>query len=88
MRTHNEHYQKYHNQRYHASKVRGIEFNLSFEEWLDWWGDDIENRGCTAGKLQMGRYNDEGPYALGNIYKCTIEENLSLRKGRKYKSHV
>lgn len=57
------------------AKQRGVEFLLTFEEWRDWWGDDFDSRGRVKGKLVMGRYNDSGPYALGNIYKTTQEGN-------------
>lgn len=60
------------------AKTRGIEFHLSFDEWVDWWGEDISRRGKGAGKLQMCRYNDEGPYSLENIYKGSHSENLAL----------
>ena len=32
-------------QRYHA-KLRNIDWELSFEDWMNWWGDDLEKRGC------------------------------------------
>lgn len=63
-------------QKGHA-KVRGIDFLFTFEEWLDWWGDDLHvNRGITKGKLVMARFNDEGPYHPSNVKKITTEENL------------
>ncbi len=58
-----------------AAKRRGVEFNLTFEEWLEWWGDDIKLRGVKRNCLQMCRYDDVGPYELGNIYKATQDEN-------------
>jgi hypothetical protein len=59
----------------HTAKQRGVAFLLTFEEWLEWWGDDFERRGRKARQLQMCRYNDEGAYELGNIYKATQVEN-------------
>ena len=57
------------------AKQRGVEFLLTFEEWRDWWGDDFDSRGRVKGGLVMARHGDTGPYALGNIYKTTCEEN-------------
>lgn len=68
----------YKTQRKHA-RERGIGFFLSYEEWIEWWGEDIEKRGRGKGKLQMCRYHDEGFYELGNIYKSTHEDNIRLR---------
>jgi len=59
----------------HTSKQRGVEFNLSFEEWCDFWGADFIFRGIKNDDLQMCRYGDEGPYEIGNIYKDTKENN-------------
>lgn len=63
----------YHQQRH--AKDRGIEWSITYEEWLRWWGDDLPLRGRGYGKLQMCRYNDAGPYHIGNIYKATHECN-------------
>lgn len=68
---------KYWKQKTHA-KERGIEFNLTYDEWTDWWGVDIHNRGRCKGQLQMCRFGDAGSYELGNIYKDTVEENIRL----------
>jgi hypothetical protein len=64
----------YHNQKSNA-KARGIEWQLTFDEWLTWWGDDIESRGSHQHGLQMQRYGDSGPYALGNIKKGYPRQN-------------
>ena len=68
-------------QRAQAIKKRGIEWHFTFDEWLDWWGDDIVNRGREKGKLVMARYNDTGPYHPDNVRKLefgmnTRESNL------------
>jgi hypothetical protein len=59
---------QYHIQK-RGAKRRGIEWQLTFEEWIDWWGNDIHKRGAGFDKLQMQRVADKGPYALGNIRK-------------------
>lgn len=59
----------------HTSKQRGVEFKLTFQQWLDWWGTDIDLRGRRRHQLQMCRYDDVGAYEIGNIYKATQAEN-------------
>ncbi len=59
----------------HTAARRGIEFNLTFQEWCEFWGEDIERRGNGKDSLQMQRFEDIGPYALGNIRKGTPKQN-------------
>lgn len=61
------------------AQMRGIEWELTFDEWLDWWGIDLDRRGVRAGQLMMCRVGDEGPYKLGNIYKGTPADNGRTR---------
>ena len=61
------------------AKQRGIEFNLTFEEWLDFWGEDISKRGKGKGQLQMQRFHDSGAYEIGNIKKGTAKDNAKTR---------
>lgn len=58
-----------------TARRRGIDFRLTFEEWLAFWGDDIDKRGRGTFDLQMQRPADTGPYALGNIVKGTRLQN-------------
>lgn len=58
-----------------GAKQRGIGWELTFEQWLAWWGDDLSNRGSRPWNLQMQRVADSGPYALGNIRKGTPQQN-------------
>lgn len=58
-----------------GAKRRGIEWELTFDKWLEWWGDDIEKRGSGHHQLQMQRYADKGPYAIGNIKKGYPKDN-------------
>lgn len=71
--THPKRY-AYLNQRGHA-KARGIAFNLTFTEWVGFWGADFSRRGRRGSDLVMARYEDSGPYQVGNIYKATKSEN-------------
>ncbi len=36
--------QRYYAQRKNA-KQRGIGWELTFQQWLDWWGEDLDRRG-------------------------------------------
>jgi hypothetical protein len=69
---------KYHAQKYQAG-LRGIEWRLTFREWCDWWGDDLDQRGPRRFQLSMQRPMDRGPYALGNITKGTPKDNGRTR---------
>ncbi len=71
---------KYYSQK-HNAKYRGIEFKLTYEEWLNWWIETgkLEQRGRGLNQYQMCRYNDEGPYELGNMYCKTTGEHTKER---------
>ena len=66
---------QYHEQKGNARR-RGIEFNFTYQEWLDWWGDDIEQRGKGFNKLVMARKNDQGAYHPDNVVKMLNQENV------------
>jgi hypothetical protein len=70
--------QKYLGQKGRA-KERGIPFELTFEQWRDWWlaTGHYHERGRKRGQYAMARVGDTGPYALGNIYCTTSTENVS-----------
>ena len=72
--------------RYQAHKLnartRKIEFLLSFEEWWEIWKPHWEERGRGKGMYHMGRTNDTGPYAVGNVYLVKHEINCSEDKPR------
>ncbi len=54
---------------------RGIDFQFTYEEWINWWGDDIVYRGQGRDKLVMARHGDIGPYHPDNCKKITHSEN-------------
>lgn len=60
-----------------SAKQRGIEFLLTKDEWIDFWGDSFDLRGKGPDDLQMCRYGDDGSYELGNIYMASASENQS-----------
>lgn len=68
--------QSWHFQKARASK-RGIEFLLTFEEWLKIWTDSghLHERGRLKHQYCMARNGDCGPYAVGNVSIMTMEEN-------------
>ena len=51
-----------------GAKRRGIEFKLSFEQWMDIWGDKLDQRGVRSDQLGMCRIGDKGAYEAGNVY--------------------
>jgi hypothetical protein len=61
-----------------TSKDRGIDFTLSFSEWLGIWiaSGKLLRRGRQCGQYVMARNGDRGPYALGNITIITHSENV------------
>ena len=58
-----------------GAKDRGVGWELTFDQWLQWWGDDLPNRGHGHDKLQMQRIADSGPYSLENIRKGYPRDN-------------
>ena len=73
---------QYLEQKYNAIR-RGIPFHLTYEEWLDIWGDKLSNRGKGINKYQMCRKADQGAYEIGNVYIDTHEANS--KAGRRVK---
>jgi hypothetical protein len=72
-------FQKFQQQRANA-RYRGIEWELTFKEWVDWWGDDYARRGVRADQLCMQRVADVGPYSLDNIRKGHPRDNIKTRE--------
>jgi ribosomal protein L37E len=63
-----------------SAENRGIDFNLTFDEWYNWWLNNGLDRNISQGKrnkdtLCMCRYGDIGPYSLDNIYCATAGQN-------------
>lgn len=80
-RRKNKHRSAYLDQKNNASS-RGVEFLFSYDEWLEWWGDDVDLRGCRLGQLVMARNGDIGPYHPDNCHKVTCSENQAEYWGR------
>lgn len=75
MRKLNHPYKQPYQQQKDAAKRRGIEWHFTYETWVEWWGDDIINRGRRTGQLVMARHNDTGPYSLDNVRKAPCGDN-------------
>jgi len=59
------------------AKQRGIEFQFTYEEWIKWWGSDIDKRGRGKDNLVMARKGDTGPYHPDNVIKLPNKDNVS-----------
>ncbi|QWG13643.1 hypothetical protein KMZ29_02580 [Bradyrhizobium sediminis] len=67
------------------ARVRGIEFTLSFGEWLGIWiaSRKLLRRGCRRGQYVMARIGDRGAYAVGNVNIVLATENIAeARRGK------
>lgn len=73
---------RYNDQKGSAFK-RGIPFNLTFEQWDNWFLSQGVDRNIPQGKdgscWCMCRFNDTGAYDLNNIYLDTNSNNVKLR---------
>ena len=65
------------------AKQRGIEFNMTFPQWVRSWGSDITNRGTRKGQKVMCRPGDVGPYEEGHVQirsgRSNVQESHRLR---------
>ncbi len=79
--------QKY-QQHKHGAKARGIEFDLTFDEWRSIWGQHLANRGVHRGQMNMCRTRDEGGYTPGNVRIDTVESNHAEARWSKLRKDV
>ncbi len=72
----------YWQQKRDARVKRGIEFLLTYDEWLKIWEESgrLHERGTRRGMYVMARFGDKGPYAVGNVKIITHEQNCSERR--------
>lgn len=68
-------YKKQFNEQKANAKKRNIQFDLTYEQWVEIWGDKISLRGVGKGKYCMSRIGDRGPYAKGNVEITLFEDN-------------
>ena len=57
------------------AKQRGIEFDLTFDEWWAIWEPHFHNRGSASTQFNMCRTRDEGAYRTGNVRIDTARAN-------------
>lgn len=73
--------QRYRDGKYKATKLRGIEWKISFTEWYDWFlshgVDKNVKQEYNGDTIVMCRRGDTGPYSLDNIYADTNRNNSS-----------
>jgi hypothetical protein len=77
----------------YRSRKRGIDFLFSFEDWANWWEEQLGHdwlslRGCKPDQYVMARKGDKGPYSRDNVYCCTNRQNaldawINTRSSRK-----
>ena len=62
-----------------GARVRGIEFRLSYEQWLAIWTESghLDERGRGPAKYCMARCGDRGAYEVGNVKIITLIENVA-----------
>lgn len=58
------------------ARYRDIDWNITLEEWVSWWGDDIDRRGRKSDDLVMARIDMSKGYQLDNLIKLTHKENV------------
>jgi len=65
---------QYNGQKANARR-RNIDWQFTYESWLEWWGEDIVNRGLSKDQLVMCRKGDQGPYNPDNCFKASQSQN-------------
>lgn len=60
-----------------GAKRRGIEWQFTFEQWLECWLESghAHQRGRGKGCYVMGRHGDVGPYSPSNVSIILVEQN-------------
>lgn len=79
--------EKFNSQR-QSSKIRGISFEFTLDEWTSWWEVNLgpewrSLRGRKRGQYVMARKGDRGPYSIDNI-ECLVntQNNSDQKKNR------
>jgi len=60
-----------------AAAARGIQFELTFEQWLHIWqkSGKLKQRGRRSHEYCMARNGDKGAYCVGNVSIITNRQN-------------
>lgn len=65
-------------------RFRGEPWNLTFDEWVEFWGADWSRRGRGPGQVRMTRRDWNQPWQKDNMVKMEqIEHNTYNRQRRK-----
>lgn len=85
--TYSEMYEAYRRQK-SAAKRRGLVFCFDYEDWVNWWEEQLgthwfDKRGCKRGQYVMARNNDCGAYIRGNVSALKAEENIGSYNRRR-----
>lgn len=61
-----------------GARERGIDWELNLWQWWTIWQESgcWQERGRCSGQFVMCRHGDDGPYAIGNVYIATTEQNI------------
>lgn len=61
---------KFEGHKYHATKTRGLEFTLTYDQWCDIWEQSgkWDQRGAFLGGYVMCRKGDTGGYTSDNVF--------------------
>ena len=71
-----------------AAKHRGVPFNITYDDWVAWWGTDVDRRGRNHPEaMVMALIDPTIGYQLDNIVKRTkSEHSAKIEKAFGYKS--
>lgn len=72
-------YRAFWQQRRNATLLRGISWELTFDQWWSLWSESGHwpERGSGDGKYCMCRKGDIGPYAVGNVFIGSFSQNAA-----------
>jgi hypothetical protein len=62
-----------------SSESKGIEFKISFEDWMLLWDKKIFDRGSDVHQYNICRITEPGPYTLENVYIGHPKDNARDR---------
>lgn len=66
-------------QQKNQAQYRGEQWQLLFEQWLEIWGDCIDQRGRRRGDLSMIRKNYLEPWHTDNVLLVTRREQSEIQ---------
>ncbi len=67
-----------------SARQRNFEWSLTFQEWYGLWLESghIHQRGRGAGEYVLGRIDQTGPYAIGNVEVMLGADNIRNTRSR------